>query len=450
MGSLFGPILERGPAAVAASDESWLAALVEVEAALARAQANVGLISRADAEAIEGACRSGSFDVDRIGREATAAGNPVVPLVRHLRQAVGQPAGDNVHLGATSQDILDTATMLVARRSIDAILADIAGAGDAAARLATAHRDTVMAARTLLQQALPTTFGLKAAGWMVGLDEAAENLRRVRDERLAVQLGGAAGTLAAFGADGQALVGAFAAELDLGEPTLPWHTHRARIAELASALGIVSGAAAKAALDIVLLAQSEVREVREGDMDRGGSSSLPQKRNPIAAVSARAAAAQAPGLVGTLLATMPQEHERAAGSWHAEWFPLRSLLVATGSAVAWLGDALEHLEVDPVAMKANLERGGGSLAAERLVAALSSVLGREAADALVTSVARSAAEGNTPFEILLKERIGESPEFSDVDVDDLLDPRGYLGSAGALVDRALAGHVARADTTAGS
>ena len=444
MSGLFGQILGRGPAAVATSDESWLAALLEVETALARAQADVGLISRADAQAIELACRSSSFDIETIGREASASGNPVVPLVRHLRQAVGEPAGDQVHLGATSQDILDTATMLVARRSVDAILVDLARAADAAARLAAAHRDTLMAARTLLQQALPTTFGLKAAGWMVGLDESAAHLRRVRDGRLAVQLGGAAGTLAAFGSDGPALVAALAAELGLSQPIIPWHTHRARIADLASGLGIASGAAAKPALDIVLLAQSEVREVREGDPNRGGSSSLPQKRNPIAAVSARAAAAQAPGLVGTLLATMAQEHERAAGAWHAEWLPLRSLFVATGSAVAWLADALEHLEVDTVAMKANLELGGGSLTAERLVAALSPVLGHEAADALITSVTRSAEQGNTPFEIMLWERISESPEFSDVDVDDLLDPRGYLGSAGVLVDRAVAAHAAQA------
>ncbi len=439
-GGLFGQVLGRGPVAAATSDASWLAAMLEVEAALALAQARVGMISTADAEAIERACRSSSFDIELLGSEATAAGNPIVPLVRHLREAVGGAAADQVHRGATSQDILDTATMLVARQSVDALLVDLRLAGDAASRLAVEHRDTVMAARTLLQQALPTTFGLKAAGWLTGLDEAEDGLRRVRDGRFAVQLGGAGGTLAAFGPDGPAVVAAFAAQLDLAEPALPWHTQRGRIAELASALGVTAGAAAKPALDIVLLAQSEVGEVREGDPARGGSSSLPNKRNPIAAVSARAAAAQAPGLVATLLAAMAQEHERAAGAWHAEWLPLRSLLVTVGSAVAWLADALTGLEVDPVAMNSNVALGGGALMGERVAAELSSVLGRDAAGALVAAVSRSAADDAVPFELALRNRLAESPELAGFDVARMLDPSGYLGSAGLLVDRAVAAH----------
>jgi 3-carboxy-cis,cis-muconate cycloisomerase len=442
-GGLFGQILERGPVAATTSDQAWMTAMLEVEAALARAQARLGLISMADAEAIERACGSALFDVDVIGREAAAAGNPVVPLVQRLREAAGEPARDQVHRGATSQDILDTATMLVARRSIDAILVDLARASDAAAALAAEQRDTLMAARTLLQQALPTTLGLKSAGWMTGLDEAGDGVRRVREERLAVQLGGAAGTLAAFGPDGPAVVAAFAAELGLGEPVLPWHTQRVRIGELASALGLVAGAVAKPALDIVLLAQSEVAEVREGDRERGGSSTLPQKRNPIAAVSARAAAAQAPGLVATLLGAMAQEHERAAGAWHAEWLPLRSLLVAVGSAVAWLADALEHLVVDADTMAANLALGGGAILGERVVAELSPSIGRDAATALVAAAGRSAEDTGMSFEAALATRIAESPALAGFDVGPLLDPRGYLGGAGVLVDRALAAHAAR-------
>jgi 3-carboxy-cis,cis-muconate cycloisomerase len=439
-GGLFGHILERGPVPAASGDAAWLEALLEVEAALARAQARVGMIAPSDAEAIGRACRATSFDVDVIGAEAAAAGNPVVPLVRHLRRAVGQPAGDQVHRGATSQDILDTATMLIARRSADAILSDLARAADAAARHAMKHRNTPMAARTLLQQALPTTFGLKAAGWLSGLNEAAENLRRVRNERLAVQLGGAAGTMAAFGSDGPALVAAFAAELDLGEPVLPWHTQRARIAELAAALGVVAGAAAKPALDIVLLAQSEVGEVHVRDPARGGSSSMPQKKNPIAAVSARAAAAQAPGLVAILLGAMAQEHERAAGAWHSEWRPLRGLFVTVGSAVAWLADALDDLDVDAAAMELNLTLSGGALLAERVAAELAPLLGRDAAQALVAAASRSASDTGGSFEAALSARIAESPELVAVKVAQLLEPRGYLGSAGALVDRAIAAH----------
>jgi 3-carboxy-cis,cis-muconate cycloisomerase len=223
---------------------------------------------------------------------------------------------------------------------------------------------------------------------------------------------------------------------------MPWHTQRARIAEIAAALGVVAGAAAKPALDIVLLAQSEVAEVRERDPDRGGSSAMPQKRNPIAAVSARAAAAQAPGLVAIVLGAMAQEHERAAGAWHAEWRPLRGLFVTVGSAVAWLAEALADIDVDVAAMGSNLTLGGGALLAERVAAELSPLLGRDAAEALVAAASRSAVDAGSSFETALSARIAESPELAAVDLGQLLDPSDYLGSAGALVDRAIAAHAA--------
>jgi 3-carboxy-cis,cis-muconate cycloisomerase len=346
------------------SDRAWLDALLTVEGALARAQARVGLIPAADAEAIASACETADLDIAAIGREAAESGTPVLPLVRRLRELVGNPLARSVHHGATSQDILDTASMLVGHRALGVIVGDVAAASDATAGLAREHRNTPIAGRTLLQQALPTTFGLKAAGWMIGLDEAITGLARVRRERLAVQLGGPVGTLAGFGNKGPALVTAFAEELGLAEPVLPWHTQRNRIAELASALGLAAGAVAKPARDIVLLAQTEVGEVREGVPGRGGSSAMPHKNNPIAAVSALAGAQQAPGLVATILALMAHEHERAAGSWHAEWLPLRELLRTVGSAAAWLGDSLSHLEVDAAAMAANLERGAEALRAK--------------------------------------------------------------------------------------
>ena len=253
-----------------------------------------------------------------------------MPLVRALGEAVAGPAAAHVHRGATSQDVLDSAAMLVAHRALGPLLADLRAAAAAAAALAEAHRETPMAGRTLLQQALPMTFGLKAATWLVGLDEAGERLATVRSERLAVQLGGAAGTLAALGGDGIAVLGLLARELGLAEPVLPWHTTRTRPAELAGALGVAAGAIAKVATDVVLLAQTEVGEVREGVAGRGGSSTLPHKRNPVAATCARACAMRAPGLVATLLGAMAHEHERAAGAWHAEWRPLADLLTATG------------------------------------------------------------------------------------------------------------------------
>jgi 3-carboxy-cis,cis-muconate cycloisomerase len=427
---LFDGVLARGGAAEAVSDAGWLQAMLDVESGLARAQAAAGLISGPDAEAIGRACRAADFDVAALGAAAASSGNPVVPLVRALRERVGGEAARQVHRGATSQDVLDSAAMLVARRALEPLLEDLWGAADAAAALARTHRATPMAGRTLLQQAVPVTFGLVAAGWLTGLGEAAARLEQVSAERLAVQLGGASGTLAAFGRVGPAVLARLGHELGLAEPVLPWHTDRGRIAELAGALGAAAVAVAKPATDLVLLAQTEVGEARE-DSDRGGSSAMPHKRNPVAAVSARACARQAPGLVATLLANAEHEHQRAAGAWHAEWRPFAELLRSTGSAAAWLRDALEHLEPDPDAMRANLDRTGGLLLAERVVA--------EAPDAdagEVRAAALESARSGKPFAAALEAR-------GIAGAAELLDPDGYLGSAGAFVDRALAAHAAR-------
>jgi 3-carboxy-cis,cis-muconate cycloisomerase len=347
---LFDGVLARGPVRAEVEDRAWLQAMLDVEAALARAQGSP------HAAAIAGACQSELYDIARLGAEAALSANPVVALVGALRERVGAEAAGDVHRGATSQDILDSAAMLIANRALGPLLDDLRCAADAAATLAERHRATPMAGRTLLQQALPTTFGLKAAGWMTALDAAAARLHAVRRERLAVQLGGGAGTLAAFGDRGPELVAALARELGLAEPVLPWHTDRTRIAELASALGEACGAAGKPAADLVLLAQNEVGEVREADEPgRGGSSAMPHKRNPVAAISVLACARDTPGLVATLLASMVGEHERAAGAWQAEWRPLTELLRLTGSAAAWLRDGLEHVEVDAERMAQNLK-----------------------------------------------------------------------------------------------
>jgi 3-carboxy-cis,cis-muconate cycloisomerase len=336
----------------AVSDGAWLSALLTVEAALAWVQADVGLVPRAAAETIAAACRPEHFDVATLGRAAAQGGNPVIPLVETLRSLVGPTHARYVHHGATSQDVLDTAGMLVAFRALEHLLTDLAGAANAAAHLARTHRDTLLAGRTLLQRAVPVTFGLLAAGWMAGIDAAGRRLFDVHRHRLAVQLGGPAGTLAGLGPD---LPGRLADALGLATPVLPWHTERTRIADLAGALGSTAGAVAKPARDVTLLAETEVGEVAEGRP--GGSSSMPHKQNPVAAVSTLGAAAQAPGLVSTLLAAMPQELQRGTGGWHAEWLPLRELLTATGSAAAWLRDCLENLVVYPDRMRANLPPG---------------------------------------------------------------------------------------------
>jgi 3-carboxy-cis,cis-muconate cycloisomerase len=420
---LFDSVLARGGAAAAVSDQAWLQAMLDVEAALARAQAAVGLVPAEDAEAIGRACRAEEFDVAALGAAAAESGNPVVPLVAALRER----ASPHVHRGATSQDVLDSATVLVARRALEPLLEDLRCAADTAAALARVHRSTQMAGRTLLQQAVPVTFGLVAAGWMNALGEAADRLERAGTE-LAVQLGGASGTLAALGVQAPAVLDRFAHELGLPEPVLPWHTDRGRIAGLAGALGGAAGAMAKPAGDVVLLAQTEVGEVREEAGDRGGSSAMPHKRNPVAAISALACARQAPGLVATLLANMEHEHQRAAGAWHAEWRPLGELLRATGSAAAWLSDCLEHLVPDPAAMRANLDRTGGLVLAERVAG----IADRET----VRRAALESAESGRPFAETLA---GAGVEGAD----ELLDPAGYRGSAELFVDRALAAHEAR-------
>jgi 3-carboxy-cis,cis-muconate cycloisomerase len=440
-GGLFDGVLARGRVPAEISDRAWIAAMLDVEAALARAQARAGLISEDDAAAIGAAAADPErFDAAAIGVEAAKTGNPVVPLVKALTEVVEGDAAGQVHRGATSQDVLDSAAMLVSFRALGPLLEDLDAAADAAAGLAGEHRATVMAGRTLLQQALPIAFGLKAAEWLAGLDEASARLRAVRSSRLAAQLGGAAGTLASLDRSGPAVLAAFADELGLAEPVLAWHTLRTRPAELAGALGAADGVVAKVGRDVVLLAQTEVGEVREGVPGRGGSSTLPHKRNPVAAISAVASAMRAPGLVASLLAAMAHEHERAAGPWHAEWRPLCELLEATGSAAAWLRDCLEHLEVDAGRMRANLELTHGALLAERVTTALAPALGRHAAHELVQAAAQEAfAAGRALGEVLADE--GEVTAHLDRDeIGRLLDPSGYLGATDALIDRALAAH----------
>jgi 3-carboxy-cis,cis-muconate cycloisomerase len=348
---LFTGTYARGGAAAHAGDAAWLRALLDVEAALACACARAGLIPAEAGEAISAACREGTFDVGALGREGGEHASVVVPLVRALRAAVGEDLAGYVHLGATSQDILDTAQMLVAQRALGPVLADAAAAAEAAAGLAEAHRSTVMTGRTLLQGALPTSFGLRAAGWLTGIDEARARLEDVRIFELAVQMGGPVGNR------DPALAAGVANELGLAEPTIPWHTIRVRVASLAAAAGVLAGSLAKVARDVTLLAADEVGEVREGGAEgRGASSAMAHKRNPVAAVSVLACTRRVPGLVATLLAGMEQEHERGAGSWQAEWGTMSDLLTLTGSAAAWARDLLEHLEVDPSRMRANLER----------------------------------------------------------------------------------------------
>jgi len=326
----------------AVSDTAWLEAMLDAERALANAAALAGAADAADAAAVAEASDPALYDIGALAAEGRGVANPVEPLVRALRRRA--PAA---HRGATSQDILDTAAMLVAKRAVAEIAEEVEAARAACARLARTHRSTPMSARTLLQQAVPTTFGYLAAQWYVSLHTPAP--------RFPAQLGGAAGTLAAFGEHALAVKRQFAAELELEDPELPWHTNRAPIAELAALLDRTAQAAAKIALDVILLAQTEVGEVHEAS--GGGSSTMPQKRNPARAVRARACARGVHAQAGLLTAAGDHELQRAAGAWQAEWNALSEALALTGGAAAAIRECLESLEVDTERMRENMREG---------------------------------------------------------------------------------------------
>ncbi len=358
---LFAGVYARGEVASELTDGAWLQAMLDVEAALARACSQEGLIGAESGDRIAAACVARNFDLAALGREAAQHASPVVGLVAALRAAVGEPYAGDVHQGATSQDILDTALMLVSRRALMPLLADLLRAAGAAGALADLHRHTPMVGRTLLQQALPTTFGLRAATWLVGLDGARRRLDELRDGELVVQMGGP------VGARSPAIAARVAAQLGLAEPVVPWHTVRVAPAALATSLGTLAGVLSKIARDATLFAQQEVGEATElAQRGRGGSTAMAHKHNPVAAVSVLACAKRVPGLVATALACMEQEHERAAGAWQAEWGTYAELLGLTGSAAAWGRELLESLEVDADRMQENLERLAASGAAARL------------------------------------------------------------------------------------
>jgi 3-carboxy-cis,cis-muconate cycloisomerase len=445
---LFGAVFARGPVAAEVSDRGWLQAMLDVEAGLARALARAGLVPPAAAEAVTAAARAEQFSSAEIGRAAEAAGNPVPALVAALGKAVPEHARQAVHFGATSQDIVDSALMLITKRSLPYLEADLAAAASSAARLAEQHAASVMLGRTLLQHATPVTFGLKAAGWLYALDQARLSLRTFARTQLLAQFGGATGTLAALGTRGAEVAGFLAQELGLIEPRLPWHTARIPVLQLSASLGLTSGTIAKIARDITLLAQSELEEVAEsGGAGRGGSSTMPHKHNPIGSIAAVSCTRRVPGLVATLLSAAEQEHERGAGSWHVETETASELLRLTGSAASWLSDVLGGLRVNRQRMRENLERAGSAPLAEAVSFALIPKLGRSRAQELVKAALERAADSGQSLQHTLR----EAPEFSsalaEAGIDDsqlaaLFEPASYLGSAPEFIGRALADHAA--------
>ncbi|WPB93361.1 3-carboxy-cis,cis-muconate cycloisomerase [Streptomyces malaysiensis] len=437
---LLSPVRAGSAVEATTGDIAFLQAMLDAEAALARVVAPAGA-----AEAVAGAARAELYDVRDLALRARSGGNPVIPLVTDLTAAVARTdreAASYVHRGATSQDIVDTAAMLVAARALPLIVADLERTAAELARLATAHRDTPMPGRTLTQHAVPTTFGLKAAGWRALVLDARDRLATLRPP---AQLGGAAGTLAAFEAGagagfgagfgtgfgaGAELLARFAEETGLAEPELPWHTLRTPIADLGTALAFAVGALGKVAADVLVLSRTEIGEVAEGA--GGGSSAMPHKSNPVRATLMAAAARQAPQLAATLLGSLAAEDERPGGAWHAEWQTLRELLRIAGGSARDAVELTSGLKVFPDRMAEHLRMTGGLIVSERLAAALAPAVGRARAKELLAEASRRGAEEGVGLAealagVLPAERLRE-----------LTEPGTYLGSAPALVDRALA------------
>ena len=447
MTSFLGPLFRTDAMREICSDYGRLQGMLDFEAALARAEARVGVIPRAAASAIETQCQSKLFDIEALARAAALSGNTAIPMVKALTALVGKKdkkAARYVHWGATSQDAMDTGLVLQLRSAFDLIDADLARLADALARLAKKHKRTPMAGRTWLQQALPVTFGLKAAGALSAVERHCAQLRELRTRVLVIQFGGAAGTLASLGDRGLDIAKALAAELKLGVPDMPWHAHRDRVAEVATTLGLLVGTLGKIAHDVSLLMQTEIGEAFEpAAPGRGGSSTLPHKRNPVGCAVVLAAAMKVPALVSVMLAAMVQEHERGLGNWHAEWETLPEICMLSAGALGQVTQMIEGLEIDPARMRHNLDATHGLIFAEAVSAALAPKLGREAAHGLIEDACRRAVEQNKPLRDVLAKDAKVGKLLSATDLDRLFDPANYLGVAEQFVERVLAARIGR-------
>lgn len=429
---LLAPYWAGTPISDATGDAAVLRAILDVETALARAQATLGLVPDAAAQTIAAAAAGLTPDAAEIAAQTRSGGNPIIPLLAQLRSAIGPDAAAYVHLGATSQDVLDSALMVVAQRGIRIIGDDLETATTALERLADQHRATPMAGRTLTQHSVPTTFGVKAAGWLVGVTDAHRSLTAVA-EALPAQLGGAAGTLASFE---QLLPGRsfelsqqFARELSLIAPPIPWHTTRTPLIRLADALGGAAGELGTIGRNVSLLSRTEISELHEAS--GGGSSAMPQKQNPVLSVLLQAAAGRAPGLAADLHRSAATIDERPDGVWHVEWQTLRELLRTAGGAASLAAELLPGLRVDTAQMRANLKLTGPLIVSERIMLVTAPILGRERVQQLIAGAADNPAGLR---ESLSRELPGWEPER----LAALLDPLGYLGTSDAIVDRAIA------------
>jgi 3-carboxy-cis,cis-muconate cycloisomerase len=427
------------------SDRGRIQGMLDFEAALARAEARTEVIPAAAATAIGLQCRAELFDMDALALASVPAGNPAIPLVKALTALVAKDnveAARYVHWGATSQDMMDTGLVLQTRAAFDVFEKDLAALSSALAELAAEHTHLPLAGRTWLQQALPVTLGLKAAGWLSGIERHRLRLREIRPRALVLQFGGAAGTLAALETRGMDVATALAEELHLALPDLPWHAQRDRVAEVATTLGLLTGSLGKMARDVSLLMQTEVGEAFEpagkpGE-NRGGSSTMPHKRNPVSCAIALSAAVRVPALVSVMLAAMVQEHERGLGGWHAEWETLPGIFSLAAGALAAMTQVASGLEFDPERMAQNLGTTHGLILAEAVTIALAVHLGKQPAHTLVEEACKAAVAGKRQLRDVLTGDSRVTAHLSKADLTRLLDPANYTGLAETFVQRALA------------
>ena len=430
-------------------DAVYLQYMLDFEAALARAEAVVGVIPAGATQPIAKACRADAFDLPALAETATRSGNLAIPLVKALTAAVAKTDADAaryVHWGATSQDAIDTGLVLQLRDAFDVIESDLRHLCRRLAHLADKHRATPMPARTWMQHAVPTVFGLRVAGWLDALTRHRTRLREIRKRVLVVQFGGAAGTLASLGHDGLKIAQALAQELKLGLPELPWHSQRDCIAETGTTLALLTGTLGKIARDIALATQTEVAEAFEpAGPDRGGSSTMPHKRNPVACAVVLAAADQVPALACALISAMPQEQERGLGGWHAEWDTLPELIRRAGGALHRMVQLMDGLEVDTNRMRQNLELTNGLIYTEAVAMTLGKRIGKPAAHKLVEEMSKKAVSAKKHLREILATEPAITSHLNSAEIEKLFDPLGYLGVASEFIDRAIAANEAEAE-----
>ncbi|MDG9883225.1 3-carboxy-cis,cis-muconate cycloisomerase [Pseudomonas sp. GD04058] len=426
------------------SDRGRVQGMLDFEAALARAEAAVGVIPAVAVAPIEMACQAERYDFAALAEAIGSAGNSAIPLVKALGKVIASGVAEAeryVHLGATSQDAMDTGLVLQLRDALALIEDELAQLTDVLAKQASAHADTPLAGRTWLQHATPVTLGMKIAGWLGALDRSRQRLAELKPRLLTLQFGGASGTLAALGDKALPIAEALADQLKLGLPEQPWHTQRDRLVEFASVLGLVAGSLGKMGRDVSLLMQTEAGEVFEPSAPgKGGSSTMPHKRNPVGAAVLIGAATRVPGLIATLYSAMPQEHERSLGLWHAEWETLPEICCLVSGALRQARIIAEGLEVDAERMRRNLDLTQGLVLAEAVSIVLAQRLGRDHAHHLLETCCKRAVAEQRHLRAVLGDDAQVSAELSAEELDRLLDPANYLGQAKAWVERAVAEH----------